>query len=107
MDWAGRNKEAMIFGKYTEEDITLALSYATCAVGERIAQLRAKGIEPMVEWVGQEGEQVEAPVNMDVSWAAVMFYSCVSRSYKDSGPGRYTPRDAMRWYDKIQAWDGS
>ena len=110
MNWSDRNLAATMSGKYTEEDATMAHSYATCAVSERIGQLRGQGIEPLVEWMpdGIGDSAVEIPLNRSARWAAVMFDACVSgdlRSVAEEG-GRYTPRDAMRWYAEIQAWEG-
>ena len=108
MDWRERIEQAIKRGRFLDEERELALSYATCAVGERIAQLRAKGIEPLVEWVpdGIGDSAIEIPLNRSARWAAVMFDACVSGDTDVGEGGHYTPRDAMRWYAEIQAWEG-
>ena len=108
MNWGERINRAIKRGRFLDEERELALSYATCAVGERIAQLRGHGIEPsmeLVEGFNSDGhDSIEVPTNKDVRWAAVMFFADV----EGAGRGDYGgPECALRQYNQIQAWDGS
>ena len=106
MNWGERINRAIKRGRFLDEERELALSYATCAVGERIAQLRGHGIEPLVEWRpdGIGDSAVEIPTNKDVRWAAIMLFADV----EGAGRGDYGgPECALRQYNQIQAWDGS
>ena len=107
MNWGERINRAIKRGRFLDEEQELALSYATCAVGERIAQLRGQGIEPSVKLVTSHDpgpSEVEIPTNKDVRWAAIMFFADV----EGAGRGDYGgPECALRQYNQIQAWDGS
>ena len=98
MDWRQRIDRAIKHGQFRETDRRLALSYATCVVGERIAQLRGRGIEPSVL-----ESAVTVPTMDAVRKAANMFYNDVENAGR---PGYGNPACAARWYDEIQAWEG-
>ena len=108
MEWRERIDRAIKRGTFTDAEYKLANSYATCAVGERIAQLRGQGIKPNVRTTissqGGPAVDVEVPVMSDIREAAIMFFSDVANAGR---PGYGTPEVIRRWYDKIQAWDGS
>ncbi len=108
MEWRERINRAIKRGTFNDTDRKLALSYATCAVGERIAQLRGQGIEPkvvLIDAFDRFGHKpVEVPIMEEVRSAAVMFFGDVSNAGR---PGYGDPECALRWYDQIQAWDGS
>ena len=98
MRWSDRIKRAEKRGEFNWTDRQLSRSYATCAVGERMADLIAAGVTPRT-YTSFDGERdVTVPDNYPIMDHAIMFHA-----YVLSGKTAL----AAEKYAAIQAWDGS
>ena len=98
MRWIDRIKRAEKRGEFNATDRQLSRSYATCATGERIADLIAAGVTPRTTEIFDGGYNVVMPERYQIMDHAIMFHSYVLSN---------KPRLAAEKYAAIQAWDGS